>query len=47
MKSTTVRWERHVKRIREERKLFRFWMGSLNKRDHLEDQGTGGRMGSE
>jgi hypothetical protein len=28
-------------------KYTRFWWESPNERDHLEDQGIGGRMGSE
>jgi hypothetical protein len=37
---SSVSWERREKRAR-------FWVESLRERDHLEDQGVGGKMGSE
>jgi hypothetical protein len=29
----------------EERKVYKVWWKSLKERDHLEDQGVGGKMG--
>jgi hypothetical protein len=40
-------WSGHVSRMREEKQCTRFWMESPKERDHSEDQGVGGRMGSE
>jgi hypothetical protein len=37
----------HVARMGEERKVYRVWWKILKERDHLEDQGIVGRMGSE
>jgi hypothetical protein len=31
----------------EERKVYKVWCESLREVDHLEDQGVGGKMGSE
>jgi hypothetical protein len=49
VKSRRMRWAEHVARMGEERreKCTRFWRESPKKRDHLEDQGVGGKMGSE
>jgi hypothetical protein len=33
--------------MREERKVYKVLVGKPEKRDHLEDQGVGGRIGSE
>jgi hypothetical protein len=47
IKSRRMRWAGHVARMAEERKLYRaFWWESPKERDHSEDQGVGGRMGS-
>jgi hypothetical protein len=45
--SSRMRWAGHVSRMGEERKLNKVWWESPEERDHLEDQGVGGRMGSE
>jgi hypothetical protein len=43
-----MRWARHVARRGEERKMYRVLVGKPEgRRDHLEDQGVDGRMGSE
>jgi hypothetical protein len=42
-----MRWAGHVARMGEERKCTRFWWESPKERDHWEDQGVGGKMGSE
>jgi hypothetical protein len=48
IKSRRMKWEGHVARMVEERKAYiRFWWESPKERDHLEDQGVDGRMGSE
>jgi hypothetical protein len=47
VKSMRMRWEGHVARMGEERKCTRFWWESRKERDHFEDQGVGGKMGSE
>jgi hypothetical protein len=50
IKSRRMRWAGHVARMGEERrreKCTRFWWESPKERDHWEDQGVGGRMGSE
>jgi len=36
-----------VARMGEERKVYKFWWESSKEKDHLEDQGVGGKMGSE
>jgi hypothetical protein len=36
-----------VARMGEERKVSKVWWESPKERDHLEDQGRGGKMGSE
>jgi hypothetical protein len=45
--SRQMRWVGHVAQMGEERKSTWFWWESLKERDHSEDQGVGGRMGSE
>jgi hypothetical protein len=47
VKARRMRWAGHVARMGEERKVYRFWWESPKERDHLEDQGVGGKMGSE
>jgi hypothetical protein len=47
IKSRRMRWAGHVVRVGEERKVYKVLVGSPKERDHLEDQGVGGRMGSE
>jgi hypothetical protein len=44
-----MRWAGHVARKREERKVYsvRFWWERPKERHNSEDQGVGGRMGSE
>jgi hypothetical protein len=42
VKSRRMRWAGHVARMGEERKVYKGREG-----DHLEDQGVGGKMGSE
>jgi hypothetical protein len=42
-----MRWAGYVARMREERKMYKVLVGSPKERDHLEDQGLGGKMGSE
>jgi hypothetical protein len=46
-KSRRMRWAGHVARIGEERKVYKVLVGSPREGDHLEDQGVGGKMGSE
>jgi hypothetical protein len=47
VKLRRMRWVGHVARMGEERKCTRFGWESPKERDHLEDQGVGGKMGSE
>jgi hypothetical protein len=47
IKSRRMRWAGHVARMGEERNVYRVLMGSQKERDHLEDQGVDGKMGSE
>jgi hypothetical protein len=47
IKSRRMRWTGQVACMGEERKMCRFWRESLKERDHLEDQGVDGRLGSE
>jgi hypothetical protein len=47
VKSRRMRWAGHVARMGEERTCTRFWWESPKERDHWEDQGIGGKMGSE
>jgi hypothetical protein len=42
-----MRWAQHVAYMGEERKVCKFWWESQKEKDHLEDQGINGRMGSE
>jgi hypothetical protein len=47
VKSRRMRWEGHVSRMGEERKVYKVLVGKPQERDHLKDQGVGGNMGSE
>jgi hypothetical protein len=47
IKSRRLRWAGHVARKGEEMYVYKVLMGKPEERDHLEDQGVGGRMGSE
>jgi hypothetical protein len=47
IKSRRMRWAGNVARMGEEGKVCRLWWESQKERDHLEDQGVDGRMGSE
>jgi hypothetical protein len=47
IKSRRMRWAGHVARMGEVRKLYKVWWESPKERDRSEDQGLGGRMGSE
>jgi hypothetical protein len=42
-----MRWAGLVARMGEERKVHKVWWESPKERDHWEDQGVGGKMGSE
>jgi hypothetical protein len=42
-----MRWAGHVARVGEDKKVYKVLVESKKERDHLEDQGIGGRMGSE
>jgi hypothetical protein len=42
-----MRWAGHVAHVGEGSKVYRVWWESQKERDHLEDQGVDGRMGSE
>jgi hypothetical protein len=46
IKSIRIRWAGHVERIGEERKVY-VLVEIPKERDHSEDRGMGGRMGSE
>jgi hypothetical protein len=46
-KSRQMRWAEHVARMGEERKVYKVLVGKPVGKDHLEDQGIGGKMGSE
>jgi hypothetical protein len=46
-KSRPMRWAGHVARMGEERKVYKVLVESPKERDHWEDQGVGGKMGSE
>jgi hypothetical protein len=47
VKSRRMRRAGHVARMGEGRKVYKVWWESLKERDHWEDQGVGGKMGSE
>jgi hypothetical protein len=47
IKSRRMRWAGHVARMGVGRNLYRVLMGKPVEKDHLEDQGVGGRMGSK
>jgi hypothetical protein len=47
VKSRRMRRAGHVARMGEERNLYTVLVGSPKERDHTENQGVGGRMGSE
>jgi hypothetical protein len=47
IKSRRIRWEGHVTRMGEERKVYKGLVGKPEERDNLKDQGVNGRMGSE
>jgi hypothetical protein len=47
IKSRRMRWVGHVARMGEERKAYKVLVGKPEERDHSEDQGVGGRIGSE
>jgi hypothetical protein len=46
VKSGRMRWAGNVARMGEERKVYKVLVGSPKERDHLTDQGIGGKMGS-
>jgi hypothetical protein len=47
VKSWRMRWAGHMARMGEDRKCKRFWWEALKEREHWEDQGVSGKMGSE
>jgi hypothetical protein len=47
IKSRRMRWAGHVACMGEGRNLYRVLMGKPEGKDHLEDQGVDGRMGSK
>jgi hypothetical protein len=47
VKSRRMRWVRHVACMGKERKVYKVSVGKPKGKDHLEDQGVGGKMGSE
>jgi hypothetical protein len=47
MKSRKIRWVGHVARMGEEGRVCKVWWESPKERDYSEDQGVGGKMGSE
>jgi hypothetical protein len=47
VKSRRMGWAGHVARMGEERNCTRIWWENPKERDHLEDQGVCGKMGSE
>jgi hypothetical protein len=47
IKSRRMRWAGHVVHMGEERNVYNVLRESQKERDHLEDQGIDGRMGSE
>jgi predicted transglutaminase-like protease len=46
IKSRRMRWAGHVARMGEERIVYKVWWENQKERDHSEDGGIGGRMGS-
>jgi hypothetical protein len=46
IKSRRMRWAEHVARTGEEKKVYRVLLGIPKERDHSEDRGVDGRMGS-
>jgi hypothetical protein len=47
VKSRRIRWVGHVACMGEERKVYKVLVGKPEGKNHLEDQGVGGKMGSE
>jgi hypothetical protein len=47
IKSRRMRWAGHVARMGEGRNVYRVLMGKPEGKNHLEDQGVDGRMGSK
>jgi hypothetical protein len=47
IKSTRIRWTGHVHTWERKEKCTGCWWESLKEKDHSEDQGVDGRMGSE
>jgi hypothetical protein len=47
VKSRRMRWVGHVARMGEERNVYKVLVGKPKGKNHLEDQGVGGKMGSE
>jgi hypothetical protein len=43
IKSRRMKWAGHVARLGERRGVYRFWLGDLRERDHMEDQDIDGR----
>jgi hypothetical protein len=47
IKSSQMRWAGHVARMGEQRKVCKVLAGKPEGRDHSEDEGVGGKMGSK
>jgi hypothetical protein len=47
IKSSRMRWAGHAARMGEGRNVYRVLVGKPEGKDHLEDQGVDGRMGSK
>jgi hypothetical protein len=47
VKSRRMRWAGHVARTGEERKVYKVLVGKPKERDHWEDQGVSGKMGTD
>jgi hypothetical protein len=47
IKSRRMRWAGHVARMGEGRNVYRVLVGKPKGKDHLEDQGVDGRMGTK
>jgi hypothetical protein len=47
MKLRRMRWAGHVARMGDGRNVYRVLVGKPQGKNHLEDQGVGGRMGSK